>query len=225
MRVNANFRTILILVLSTFGVCSVSQESSADSLFNADSITYTLSSRDTPNNKKSAELASIKGPFAPNTHNLSLGVGQVFLLGSLSNKYENTIGPEVDYTYGVSDLFSFQSNFSYHSHSNGTFSAWNLASGLRANLMYFDQLVPFATVGLGFFNPSYTLSTGATVSALLFGMQLGGGIDLMISNQVFFGAQLVYNNMFETSKKASDGSTQSLGGAFMSFMIHAGMTF
>jgi opacity protein-like surface antigen len=225
MRLNANFRAILILILSTFGVCSVSQESFAEQHFLNDSITYSLSSRETSNSKKSIEPVSTKGPFAPNTHNLSLGVGQVFLLGSLSNKYENTIGPEIDYTYGVSDLFSFQSNFSYHSHSGGSFSAWNLAAGLRANLMYFDQLVPFATVGLGFFNPSYTLSNNATVSALLFGMQLGGGIDLMISNQVFFGAQLVYNNMFESSKKASDGTTQNLGGAFMSFMIHAGMTF
>jgi hypothetical protein len=225
MRVNACFRAILILVSSTIGVCSVSQESLADSSTFSDSITLTRSARDLPQTKKNTEVTYGKGPFAPGTHNLSLGVGQVFLLGSLSNHYENTIAPEVDYTYGVSDLFSFQSNFSYHSHSSGNLSIWNLAAGLRANLMYFDQLVPFASVGLGFFSPSYTLSNNATVSGLLFGMQLGGGIDLMISNQVFFGAQLIYNNMFESSKRASDGSSQSLGGAFASFMIHAGVTF
>jgi hypothetical protein len=91
--------------------------------------------------------------------------------------------------------------------------------------MYFDQLVPFASVGLGFFNPSFTLPDSATVSGLLFGMQLGTGIDLMISNRVFFGAKLMYHNMFDSSKRDSSGTVQSLGGAFASFTVHTGLTF
>ncbi|NDG83524.1 MAG: hypothetical protein EBX52_00615 [Proteobacteria bacterium] len=178
----------------------------------------------TPKRRKQ-ESAPPSTPFAPGTHNLSVGVGQVFLMGDLSNHYDNAIGPEVHYTYGVSDLFSFQSNFGYHSHSAGTLSIWNLSGGLRANLMYFDQLVPFATVGMGFYSPTYTYANGSTVNSLLFGMQMGTGIDLLISNAVFFGAKLNYNTMFSSTKKASDGTTQSLGGSYLSFMIHAGMTF
>jgi len=178
-----------------------------------------------PPKRRKQDSSPPSTPFAPGTHNLSVGVGQVFLMGDLSNHYDNAIGPEVRYTYGVSDLFSFHSNFGYHSHSAGTLSIWNLSGGLRANLMYFDQLVPFATVGLGFYSPSYTYANGSTANSLLFGMQLGTGIDLLISNAVFFGANLNYNTMFSSSKKASDGTLQSLGGAFLSFMIHAGMTF
>jgi hypothetical protein len=226
MRVDAGFRVILLFISSTIGVCSVSQESLAEPRFSRDSLTYTRSSRDLPEKKKrESQLEYGKGPFAPNTHNLSVGVGQFFLLGKLSETYENAIGPEINYTYGVSDLFSFQSHFAYHSHSSGAFSAWNLAAGLRANLMYFDQLVPFASVGLGFFNPSFTLPDSATVSGLLFGMQLGTGIDLMISNRVFFGAQLMYHNMFDSSKRDTKGNIQSLGGAFASFTVHTGLTF
>ncbi len=226
MRVDAGLRVILLFISSTIGVCSVSQESLAETRFSRDSLTYSRSSRDLPEKKKrDPQLDYGKGPFAPNTHNLSIGVGQFFLLGNLASSYENAIGPEINYTYGVSDLFSFQSHFAYHSHSSGSFSAWNLAAGLRANLMYFDQLVPFASVGLGFFNPSFTLPDSATVSGLLFGMQLGTGIDLMISNRVFFGAKLMYHNMFDSSKRDSTGTVQSLGGAFASFTVHTGLTF
>ena len=226
MRVDAGLRVILLFISSTFGVCSVSQESLAATRFSRESLTYSRSSRDAPEHKRREILLDHnKGPLAPNTHNLSIGVSQFFLLGNLANTYENAIGPQLNYTYGVSDLFSFQTHFAYHSHSSGAFSAWNLAAGLRANLMYFDQLVPFASIGLGFFNPSYTLANSATVSGLLFGMQLGTGIDLMISNRVFFGAKVMYHNMFDSSKKDSNGNLQSLGGAFASFTVHSGITF
>jgi hypothetical protein len=187
------------------------------------------SSKDSPPPKrKKQESSPPLSPFAPGTHNLSVGVGQVFLLGALSTSYENVIGPEVRYTYGVSDLFSFHSNFGYHSHSSRSaenLTIWNLSGGLRANLMYFDQLVPFATVGMGFYSPHYTYGNGSTASSLLFGMQLGTGIDLLISNTVFFGANIDYNTMFSATQKASDGTTRSLGGSFLSFMVHAGLTF
>jgi opacity protein-like surface antigen len=192
-----------------------------------ESVTFTRSSAEKPSSKKQEYRLPVS-PFAPGTHNLSVGVGQVFLLGSLGGEkgYEDAIGPALNYTYGVSDLFAFHSNFSYHSHSSGDLSIWNLSGGVRANLMYFDQLVPYAAIGLGFYQPSYiTTDTRATVSSLLFGMQLGTGIDLMISNTVFFGAELNYNTMFDSSKKDSNGTTRSLGGAFASFMIHAGLTF
>ncbi|NDF14584.1 hypothetical protein EB061_04590 [bacterium] len=191
-----------------------------------ESVTFTRSSAEKPSSKKQEHHAPVS-PFAPGTHNLSAGVGQVFLLGALGDAgYEDAIGPSLNYTYGVSDLFAFHSNFTYHSHSGGDLAVWNLSGGVRANLMYFDQLVPYATVGLGFYQPSYVFNPSrATVSSLLFGMQLGTGIDLMISNTVFFGAELNYHTMFDSSKKASDGTTKSLGGAFASFMIHAGLTF
>jgi hypothetical protein len=227
MRVKAaNSGVFSICILILFGVGSVQTHAYSASRSSAgDPSTFSRPSREGSADKRSEDLNSNSTPFSPGTHNLSVGVGQVFLLGSLSNHYENSIGPELHYTYGVSDLFSFQSNFGYHSHSSGALSIWNLSGGLRANLAYFDSLVPFATVGLGFYFPSYTLSNNATVSALLYGMQFGTGIDLLISRRVFFGAKATYNSMFDSSKQASDGTSHSLGGAFLSFMIHAGLTF
>lgn len=231
MDVTRLFRVIAVAFASIFGVYSVSPSSFAySSRFGSgtsDSIKFSRSARDTapaPRHQEPAYSAP-RGPYAPGTHNISLGVGQYFLIGDLGNNYENTIGPEIHYTYGVSDLFAFESNFGYHSHSSGNLSIWNVAAGLRANLMYFDQLVPFTTVALGFYHPSYILPNNASVSSLLFGMQLGTGIDLLISNQVFFGARLTYNDMFSSSKKDSNGVNQSVGGSFISFMIQAGITY
>ena len=217
MSLNASkLRTTLSLLIAMFGVCLVSAETLATTI-------------PKPSIKsKSIEVApssSPRAPFAPGTHNLSLGVGQVFLFGGLGNTYENAIGPEIHYSYGVSDLFAFESNFGQHSHSNGGLSIWNLAAGLRTNLMYFDQLVPYANIDLGFYHPSFTYPSGGSASTTLFGLQLGGGIDLLISSNVFFGAALTYNDMFDSTKKDSNGVSQSLGGSYLSFMIHAGVTF
>lgn len=186
-------------------------------------VKMTRSSRETSNSTK---ISTARGPLAPGTHNISLGVGQIFLLGKISNmEFENAIGTEIHYTYGVSELFSFESNFGYSSHSSGNLSMWHLAAGVRTNLIYFDQLVPFASLGLGFYDPSTTLTSGATLSGLLFGAQLGGGVELLLSDSVFFGTRLTFHNMFEASKKDSLGTSQNLGGSYLSFLVHAGISF
>ncbi|MBC7396883.1 MAG: hypothetical protein H7333_05515 [Bdellovibrionales bacterium] len=220
----AKLRATLSLFLATFGMYSVSLEAFSSPL-KPQTVKYSRSAREVSNLPRSSDPTTSRGPFSPATHNLSLGIGQVFLLGSLSNRFENSIGPEINYTYGVSDLFAFESNFGYHSHSNGSLSIWNMAAGLRTNLMFFDQLVPFFNVGLGFYHPSFATLNGGSLSGLLFGLQLGTGIDLLISNQVFFGTRLTYNDMFDSAKKDSNGVNQSLGGSYVSFMVHAGLTF
>ena len=51
-------------------------------------------------------------PFSPGSHNVSLDVGQTFLMGDLSDKYDSSIGTQIHYTYGVSDLFGFDGSVS-----------------------------------------------------------------------------------------------------------------
>ncbi len=228
--------THLALIAFISGVYSVSFFNSAHayttsrSTFSAsdsDSIRMTRSARDGIKNETNNYNRSYsnQAPLSPGTHNLSLGVGQIFLVGELSNEYENALGTQLHYTYGVSDLFSFESDFGYSSHSNGNFSLVNLDAALRTNLIYFDQLVPFASLGLGFYNPSKTFSDNSKVSALLFGLQLGGGVDLLLNKSFFFGTRLNYHNMFDTSKTSTNGIARPIGGSFVSFMIHAGVTF
>jgi hypothetical protein len=178
--------------------------------------------------KKTPSTASRKqlAPLTPGSHNLSLGIGQIFLTGDLSNAYDNSLGFQAQYTYGVSDLFSFESNFGFSSHSRApaTLSMIHLVTGLRSNLIYFDQLVPFLSAGLGFYRPSYGFSSGANVSGLLFGLNLGTGVDLLISDQFFFGTRLTFHNMFDSTKTDSAAVARNIGGSFMSFMVHVGLS-
>jgi opacity protein-like surface antigen len=167
-------------------------------------------------------------PFAPGSNNLSLDVGQFFLVGDLS-KYTDNIGAQLHYTYGVSEVFGFDSSFGYSSHSDGQFTMTTLLTGLRTNLSWYDKAIPYATVGMGFYRPSYELPAGGSLSPVLFGIHLGGGVDLQVSRNIFFGTGLNLHNIFTSTKKFTtlDGKEErrEFGGSYAAFLLHGGVTF
>ncbi len=166
-------------------------------------------------------------PFSPDSHNFSLSVGQVFLLGDLGQSYNDNLGGALNYTYGVSDIFGFHSSFGYSSHSDGAFSMTTLNAGLRMNLSWFDKIVPNLVFGLGFYKPSYSFGvTGEdSISPVLFGLDLGPGVDLELNDRVFFGTSLQFHSIFGTNKTTPSGKTIEAGGTFTAFLLHAGLTF
>ncbi len=168
---------------------------------------------------------SFTAPFAPGSHNLALDLGQVFLMGDLASAYEDNIGFRGHYTYGVSDMFGFDTSLGYSGHSDGKFSMTTLLTGLRANLSWYDKVVPHLIFGLGFYMPNYQVSKTSSVSPVLFGLHLGPGVDLQLSDEFFFGSGLTIHNIFGTTKFLPDGSTKPVGGSFITFLLHAGVTF
>ncbi len=166
-------------------------------------------------------------PFAPFSHNFALDVGQVFLMGDLSSKYEDNIGWQLHYTYGVSDVFGFDAAFGYSSHTDGDLSITHLKMGLRTNLSWLDRVVPYFVFGLGFYRPDYSvIDNGQSVSLapILFGLHVGPGVDLQVSDDLFFGASLAFHDIFGTKKTLSSGKIQEIGGTFTSFLLKAGFT-
>ena len=175
-------------------------------------------------------------PFSPGSHNLGLDLGQVFLMGGLT-QFNDSLGLKFHYNYGVSDLFSFDSSLGYSNHSEGKYSMTSLLTGIRVNLSWYDKIIPYCSLGLGFYRPSFkdltsSPSTGAgsttaqpDITALLFGMYLGPGVDLEVSKNMFFGASLTFHNMFGTTKTFANGTPVSLGGSFTSFFLRIGTTF
>jgi hypothetical protein len=171
-------------------------------------------------------------PFAPGSSNVALEMGQVFLMGNLGDKYADAIGTGVHYTYGVSDLFAFESGLGYSSHSDGKFSMLNMQAGLRTNLAWYDRVIPYLSFGLGFYRPSYnvgemglTSNINESISPMLFGVHLGPGVDLEVTKQFFFGASLTFNDVFGNTQVMSNGKSFDVGGTFTSFFVHAGVTF
>jgi hypothetical protein len=167
-------------------------------------------------------------PFSPGSHNVALEIGQVFLMGDLGDNYNDSIGTQLHYTYGVSDMFGFDSSLGYSDHSDGGYSQTTLLAGLRTNLAWYDKVIPYVTFGLGFYKPSYKFPQvggySTSASPILFGLHLGPGVDLEITKQFFFGAALTFHNMFGTTKMTTQGERE-LGGTYTSFNLRAGVTF
>lgn len=225
-----------VILIALFGVCSVLPAlaypvSKANNWNNDDSpnppATQKQSNSDSVKPVQSKKRHVESTPLSPGTHNLAIGVGQVFLTSDFAKFTENAIGMQAQYTYGVSDLFSFEGNFGYSSHSSpdnlNKVSLTHLITGLRTNLIYFDQLVPFFSGGLGFYHPSITLS-GQSASAILFGLNLGTGADLIISDNIFFGTRLTFHKPFG-SVRVPTSPIMSIEGSMISFIVHAGFSF
>lgn len=162
-------------------------------------------------------------PFSPNSHNVALAVGQVFMMGDLG-KYNDNIGGQLQYTYGVSNIFGFNADLGYSSHSNGQFSQTSLLTGLRTNLSAFDKVIPYLKGGLGFYRQSEQLATNLTINPMLFGIHIGPGVDLEINQQMYFGASLTFHDIFNSTTQTALGP-RTVGGTYTTFFLHLGTTF
>lgn len=169
-------------------------------------------------------------PYSPGSNNIAVDLGQVFLMGDLGSKYSDSIGTQIHYTYGVSELFGFDSSIGFSEHSDGQLSMGTLLTGLRTNLAWYDKVVPYLVFGMGFYKPSYELAADKngqinSISPLLFGVHLGPGVDLELTKQIFFGAAVTFHDVFGDTKIASNNQKIEVGGTFTSFFLHAGFTF
>jgi hypothetical protein len=168
-------------------------------------------------------------PFSPGSNNLSLDVGQIFLYGDIGGDYADAIGFQLRNVHAVSDIFGLDTSLGFSSHGPATdangFSMSHLKFGLRTNLAWYDKAIPYGVFGLGFFRPSYEQDSGSNLTALLFGLSLGGGVNLEISETLFFGASLTFNDMFGTRKRNSSNEVQEVDGSFAAFLVSAGVSF
>ncbi len=160
-------------------------------------------------------------PFAPDSNNVSLNIGQNFLMGS---DYSDSIGMQGTYTYGVSRLLAFTSALGYSSHSNGQYSKLHLLTGPRLNLARYDRIIPYVNGGLGFYRTSRELNRTNSLSGTMFGVHMGGGADLELTKETFFGAAMTYHQLFGSNKETSIGPVQ-IASNYLTFMAHVGYTF
>jgi hypothetical protein len=125
----------------------------------------------------------------------------------------------------VSEIFGFDSSFGYSGHSDGKLSLSTLLTGLRTNLTWYDKVVPYAVVGLGFYKPSIQIDELSSVSPIVFGLHMGPGVNLQLTNQLYFGASLTFHDMFGSNEVLPNGKVISVDGTFTSFLLNAGVSF
>lgn len=183
---------------------------------------YSGNSTQRKNKQERAERKSNVTPFAPGSHNFGFEMGQAFLMGDLGDRYSGALRYQLHYTYGVSEVFAFESSIGYSSHSDGQFSMTNLNLGVRTNFTWFDRIIPYASVGLGFYRPSVQITPTTSLSPVLFGLHLGPGVDLQLTDKLFFGTSITFNDVFGTTKETAKGPID-VGGTFTTFLLHAGV--
>lgn len=166
-------------------------------------------------------------PFAPGSNNLAIDVGQVFLMGEMGANYSDSIGSQIHYTYSASELFAFDTSIGYSTHSEGRLSLASGLAGLRTNFGWYDKIVPYAVIGLGFYRPTYrntNTSSEMPAASTLFGVHVGPGMDLEVTKNLFFGAALTFHDIFATTKP-KENPPLLIGGTYTSFLLRAGVTF
>jgi hypothetical protein len=178
--------------------------------------------------RSSTRLSSSRyqiSPFSPGSNNLGIDIGQIFLMGDLTRDYADSIGSQIRYTYGVSEMFGFDASFGYSSHTENKYSLAALKTGIRMNLAWFDKVIPYTTFGLGFFRPAIEVSANNVVAPVLFGLHGGAGVNLEVTQQLYFGASLTLHDMFGTKRQLADGRSITVDGNYTSFLLNAGVTF
>lgn len=171
--------------------------------------------------------ASERIPGSIHKHSLGIGVGQTFLRSDLAENGNDKITPELYYTYSASYSFDFVANLHYseHSYLNREATIRGLALAIKGKGFQFDAFAPFVMGGFGFYLPSVKrIQAGIpteTRSQLVFGMNLGVGVELRLNDEATVGVIAHYHDPFDVRQDVGP----ELEASYMKLLIIASYTF
>lgn len=160
--------------------------------------------------KKAEPRISTPEPRVPSTvkvHSVGVGVGQTFLKGKFDDYGEDKITWDLLYTYAASHSFDFIADF--HSNKHKFRQQWvrttGLGLGIKAKVYQFDAFAPFATGGLGFYQPKVkryvngVLTESETKTS--FGWHVGVGAELRLNRHFSTGLLAKIHNPFDVKQE------------------------
>lgn len=166
-------------------------------------------------------------PGAIHKHSIGLGVGQTFLRSDFADQGNDKITPDLYYTYSASYSFDFVANLHYskHEYLNRDATIRGLALSIKGKGFQYDAFSPFVLGGFGFYLPGATRITNGvpteTREQLVFGFNLGGGVELRLNNEVSVGVIAHYHDPFDVRQEVGP----ELEGSYMKLLIVASYTF
>lgn len=166
-------------------------------------------------------------PGALHKHSIGIGVGQTFLRSDLADQGNDKITPDLYYTYSASYSFDFVANLHYskHEYLNRDATIRGLALSIKGKGFQYDAFSPFVLGGFGFYLPGATrIMNGVpteTREQLVFGFNLGGGVELRLNNEVSVGVLAHYHDPFDVRQEVGP----ELEGSYMKLLIVASYTF
>lgn len=166
------------------------------------------------------------GGSSGGSHAAGLQFGQVWPAGDIGNGADGSIAPGLFYEYSASQLFALQVNLVRSSH-NDRLTIFSTTAGIRANLTFFDRLVPYASAGVGMYFVDRMIGTtpAEELSTTNFGLNVHLGADLDLNPSFFMGLWLGLHNLFSASGTTQTGTAMENSGRWSALFIRAGMRF
>jgi len=171
--------------------------------------------------------SELRIPGSIRKHSFGLGLGQTFLRSDFHDQGTDKITPDLYYNYSASYSFDFMANlhWSKHSYLNQDVTVKGLALAIKAKVFQFDAFSPFFLGGFGFYLPQAHRYQGATVKEtreqLVFGMNLGTGVELRLNDEFTIGVIAHYHDPFDVRQE----NAPDLEGSYMKLLIMGMYTF
>ncbi|MEA9355239.1 hypothetical protein SHI21_03460 [Bacteriovorax sp. PP10] len=171
--------------------------------------------------------SELRIPGAIRKHSIGLGLGQTFLRSDFHDEGTDKITPDLYYNYSASYSFDFMANlhWSKHSYLNQDVTVKGLALAIKAKVFQFDAFSPFFLGGFGFYLPQAHRTVGGvrteTREQLVFGMNLGGGVELRLNDEFTVGVIAHYHDPFDVRQE----NAPDLEGSYMKLLIMGMYTF
>lgn len=140
-------------------------------------------------------------------HSVGLGLGQTFLMGDFDKHGENEISWDILYNYSASHSFELMAGFhsSKYTFKDSFVRTTGLTTSIKGKLYQFDSFAPFALGGLGFYSPKVRRVVNNQIleseSKLVFGVNLGAGVDLRLNENFTVGMLAQYHNPFDVKQE------------------------
>lgn len=222
---NKILKIVLLTPVLMAGVF-VSDEANAQQMKpNISNLTSDSTAKKVDNNIPTSSDSRIPGDI--NKHSIGIGLGQTFLRSDFHDHGTDKITPDLYYNYSASYSFDFMANmhWSKHKYLNRDVTIKGVALSIKGKGFQFDAFSPFVLGGFGFYQPEATriLSGVATKtrSQLVFGMNLGAGVELRLNSEATVGVIAHYHDPFDVRQEVG----ADLEGSYMKLLIMGMYTF
>ncbi|MBY0412637.1 MAG: hypothetical protein K2Q18_00655 [Bdellovibrionales bacterium] len=223
---NKIFKIVLLAPVLTTGVFISTAHSEEKQIKpNIHNLTSDTTAKKVDNNIPAATESRIPGDI--NKHSVGLGIGQTFLRSDFHEHGTDKITPDLYYNYSASYSFDFLANlhWSKHKYMGRNTTIRGLALSIKGKGYQFDAFSPFLLGGFGFYLPSATrILNGVptkTRDQLVFGLNLGAGVELKLNNEVTIGVIAHYHDPFSVRQEVSS----DLDGSYMKLLLLGMYTF
>jgi opacity protein-like surface antigen len=159
----------------------------------------------------------------PGTHTIGVMVGQVWPAGEIGKDVDAAVAPGLFYEYSSSDVFSLYASGIHSNHSEDNLKITSTNVGIKANLFYFDRLSPYALLGAGLYFVNKRFGN-EIASKTNFGLHLGLGAELDLSDHAFVGLEFDLHNLFTSRATLAQGKVD-VSGRWTGFFLRGGYRF